>query len=167
MQGVGGHLLWLRREPTAAEVLAAVGDPTGYAEIVFCGYGESTCAAPVMLEVAHALKPYGVPIRVDTNGLSDLINGYDIVPDLAQTMTSVSISLNAPDAESYDKLCNSQFGLDAFPAILDFARRCKAQGIRLVLSVMDNVMGRDLDRCRGIATEIGADLRVRAMINEL
>ena len=39
---VQGHNLRLVRDPTAAEMIAAIGDPARYDEIVFCGYGEPT-----------------------------------------------------------------------------------------------------------------------------
>lgn len=47
---VQNYDLLLTREPTADEVLAAVGDPTRYKEIVFCGLGEPT----LRLEIGRA-----------------------------------------------------------------------------------------------------------------
>ena len=37
---VKGHQLCLEREPSVDEVMAAIGDPSAYDEVVFCGYGE-------------------------------------------------------------------------------------------------------------------------------
>ena len=40
----GSDSLWLEREPTRKEAIAAVdaANPAQYAELVFCGYGEPT-----------------------------------------------------------------------------------------------------------------------------
>ena len=114
--GVGGYDLWLGREPPAEQVLAAVGDPSRYREIVFCGYGEPTCRLDVSWQVARALKGRGVPLRLNTNGLGNLINGRDILPDLAGLLDVVSVSLNAANAADYDRLCHSRYGEAAFPA---------------------------------------------------
>ncbi len=74
----GSDSLWLEREPTASEVCASIEKNFGHcAELVFCGYGEPTERLDVLLEVAawfRAFRP-DVPIRVNTNGLSDLIAG--------------------------------------------------------------------------------------------
>lgn len=77
--GVGGYDLWLDHQPTAEEILEAVGEPTRFREIVFCGYGEPTCRLDVLLQVARALHGKGVPLRLNTNGLGDLINDRDIL----------------------------------------------------------------------------------------
>lgn len=162
-RGVGGYDLWLDREPTAAEVLEAVGDPGRYREIVFCGYGEPTCRLEALIEVARALKPYGVPIRLNTNGLGDLINRRDILPELAGLLDVVSVSLNAATGEDYVRLCRPSFGEAAFPALLSFIRRSKWYIPRVVASVVPRE-GLDLDACRRLAAELGAEFRVRQFI---
>ena len=82
MDHVGeSHSLWLEREPTAQEVEAEFEkwDLSEFQEIVFCGFGEPTCALDVLLEVAHWLKEhYTLPIRINTNGQGSLIAGRDI-----------------------------------------------------------------------------------------
>ena len=75
--GVSDDPLWLDREPTAEEVIAELerrgAVKTG--KVVFCGFGEPTCALGVLTEVAAYLKNRGVMTRINTNGQSDLING--------------------------------------------------------------------------------------------
>ena len=69
--------LWLDREPTLEEVIAALSTTNlvKYNEIVYCGYGEPTCKLDILLESAKFLKASNIPLRLNTNGLSDLING--------------------------------------------------------------------------------------------
>lgn len=56
---VKGHNLKIEHEPTSQEVIEAIGDPTRYDEIVFCGYGEPTIRLDVVKEVARWVKEKG------------------------------------------------------------------------------------------------------------
>ena len=70
---IGDANLHLPREPTVGEVLAAVGDPRRYEELVFCGLGEPTLRLYDMLEVAAELHQRGAErVRLDTDGLANL-----------------------------------------------------------------------------------------------
>jgi len=71
---VKGHYLGTDNEPTVEELKDAIGDPSGYDEVVFCGFGESTERLDVLKEIAGYLKEKGSKVRLDTNGLGDLIN---------------------------------------------------------------------------------------------
>ncbi|OGI43457.1 MAG: hypothetical protein A2150_03340 [Candidatus Muproteobacteria bacterium RBG_16_64_11] len=53
--------LRLHREPSVEQLLAAVGDPREYREVVFCGLGEPTLRLPTVLAVAERLRADGVP----------------------------------------------------------------------------------------------------------
>ena len=161
--GVGGYDLWLSREPDAAELIAAVGDPTRYREIVFCGYGEPTCRLGVLLEVARVLHGRGAPLRLNTNGLGDLINGRPILPLLAGKIDVVSVSLNAPDAATYHRLCRSRYGEAAFPAVVSFIREAKKYIPQVVATVVETE-GLDVEACRRLAAELGAAFRLRTRI---
>ena len=95
--------LWLEREPAAQEVIDEFQkwDLSKYTEIVFCGFGEPTCALDVLLPVARWLKAHTkLPIRINTNGQANLIYGRDVTPDLTGLIDCVSISLNMGDAQS-------------------------------------------------------------------
>lgn len=167
--GVGDDQLWLEHEPTADEVIAALGekDLSKYGQVVFCGFGEPTCAFGVLLEVAKYLKGKGVVTRINTNGQSDLYNGTDdSARRLAPYIDSVSISLNASTAEKYDEVCRCAFGKQGFYAMLDFARDCVREGIDTVLSVVDCIGEEEIAACRKVAESVGARLRVRAMIED-
>lgn len=166
MDHVGqSHSLWLEREPTADEVKAAfeAWDLSQFTEIVFCGFGEPTCALPVLLEVAAWLKTKtDLPIRVNTNGQGSLIAGRDISGDLAKCVDTVSISLSDPDPARYQALVRSRFGDAAFPGMLDFAQKCVAAGLHVVMTTVDTtITHEEEDQCRAICQKIGADYRIR------
>ncbi|HHY98282.1 MAG TPA: radical SAM protein [Firmicutes bacterium] len=158
--GVGGYDLWLDREPTADEVIEAVGDPTRYDEIVFCGYGEPMIRLDVIKEVSRRLKERGAKIRINTNGQANLIFGRNVVPELKGLIDTMSISLNAENSEKYARLCNPSLGEEAYNAMLEFASQSMKYIPRVVLTVVD-VPEVDVKACEAIARSIGAEFRVR------
>jgi TatD DNase family protein len=158
-----GHDLALARDPTAREVLQAVGDPAPYDEIVFCGLGEPFIRLSTLLEVARALKERGARVRVNTNGHGNLIHGRDITPELKGLIDSVSISLNAQDDETYERDCPSTFGAGAWQGILDFARKAREQVTEVSFTVVDGAEGVDVEACGRIASEIGVSFRPRPL----
>ena len=118
---------------------------------------------PVLLEVARWLKTWcSLPIRINTNGQGSLIAGHDISGELKDCIDVVSISLNDPDPAEYQKLVRSQFGDKAFPGMLDFAKKCVAQGIRVIMTTVDTTITHEEEaQCRKICQEIGATYRIR------
>lgn len=169
MDSVGeSHSLWLEREPTAQEVIAEFEkwDLSQFKEVVFCGFGEPTCALPVLLEVASWLKAHEAPpIRVNTNGQGSLIAGRDISGELAACVDTVSVSLNHPDPAAYQALVCSQFGEDAFPAMLDFAKKCAQAGIHVVMTTVDTTITHEEEaRCRTICEQVRAEYRMRPWV---
>lgn len=161
--GVGGYNLWLEKEPTTKEIIEAIGDPTGYKEVVFCGYGEPLMRLQVVIDVAkHLKKTYpNIPIRINTNGQANMIYGEDITLQLEGLIDVISISLNAENAEKYNDLCHPEYGEDAFYSILEFARKAKNHIPRVVLSVVD-VPGIDMQKCAELAEKLGVEFRVRS-----
>lgn len=155
-----GYNLWLEHEPSLAEVIEAIGDPSGYREIVFCGYGEPLMRPEIVEEIARWLKQWSVQVRLNTNGLADLFLGYDILPRLKGLIDIISISLNADNTQLYHKLCQSEFGERAFPAILEFAKRSLKYIPKVILSVVDYPEV-NLEKAGEIAKEIGVRLRIR------
>jgi TatD DNase family protein len=157
---VKGHNLKIAHEPSSLELIAAIGEPTRYDEIVFCGYGEPTIRLDVMKEVARWVKQRGGRVRLNTDGHGNIINHRDIVPELVGLVDSVSISLNSIDPEQYGALMNID-GERYFKAMLDFARECKRSLPEVVMTVvgMDEV---DTERARAfVGKEVGVQFRVR------
>lgn len=166
MDHVGeSHNLWLEHEPSAEEAIAefAKFDMSQYEEVVFCGFGEPMEALDVLLQVAKFVKEtYGKPIRINTNGLGNLIHERDITPELEGLIDTVSISLNTPNAERYHELVRSKFGDKSFEAMLDFAKRCTKHVKKVVMSTVDTTLTKEEEeQCRKICDEIGAVYRIR------
>jgi TatD DNase family protein len=157
---VKGHNLRLREEPSAEEIIRLIGDPKRYAEIVFCGYGEPLLRLEVVKAVSAEVKQRGGRVRIDTNGHANMIHERNVLPELAGLVDAVSISLNAQNAELYDKITRSQFGLKAYEKVKDFIRLAKTQipDVSVTIVSLPEV---DIDACRKIADDLGVKLRVR------
>ena len=161
-----GYNLWLEREPTVEEIIQAIEDPSSYAEVVFCGYGEPLLRGDAVIEVARWLKAHDAKkIRINTNGLADLFLDYDIVPLMKGLIDTVSISLNAHNAEEYQKVSRSRYGERAYEVLLDFTKRCRQVIPEVVLTVVD-YPGVDVEKARAVAAGLGVQFRVRHYINE-
>jgi len=163
----GSDPLWLEHEPTVDETMDAIkaADPASYSELVFCGYGEPTERLDALLEVAAKIRADfpTLPIRVNTNGLSDLISGEPTAQRFAGLVDEISISLNTATAEEYVALCRPKFGLSSYAAILEFARAVKAFVPKVVMTVVATADFTDEQRraCEAICESIGVPLRVR------
>jgi TatD DNase family protein len=157
---VKGHNLRLKDEPTAAELIKEIGDPKRYDEVVFCGYGEPLLRLDVVKEVAAAVKRQGGRVRIDTNGHGNLIHKRNILPELKGLVDAVSVSLNAQNAELYEKLSQPKFGPAAYDAVKEFIRDAKNY-IPDVTATVVSAPGVDIEACRRIAEELGAKYRVR------
>jgi len=160
---VKGHCLKLDHEPDAAEVKKAIGDPSRYREVVFCGYGEPLLCLDLVKEIARWLKDNGIRVRVNTDGQANLVHGRNILPELKGLVDAVSVSLNAPDAESYQRICRSSFGPAGYQAVLDFIREAK-QHIPSVTASVVTLPGVDVEACRLIAAQLGVDFRIRQYV---
>jgi len=156
---VKGHNLRLADEPAAEDLIREIGDPKRFDEIVFCGYGEPTLRLDVIKSVAAEVKKQGGRVRIDTNGHGNLIHKRNILPELQGLVDAVSVSLNAQNAELYEKISQPKFP-GAYEAVKEFIRGAK-QYIPDVTATVVTVPGVDVDACRGIADELGAKLRVR------
>lgn len=157
---VKGHHLGLKKEPTSEEVIQAIGDPSSYDEVVFCGYGEPTERLDVLVTVARFLKSKGKRIRLDTNGHGDLINGRPIVRELEGLIDTICISLNADTAEKYEEICKPVFGEKTYPALIQFIKEAKEVIPNVQVSLVE-MPGVDVEKCRKIAQELSVDFRVR------
>ncbi len=156
--------LWLIREPTVDEVLSEVHSRASDAsEIVFCGYGEPTERLADLLEISGRIRSeLGIPIRLNTNGLGNLINGRDIVPELVNAIDSISISLNASNAEEYERVSRPRFGSCAYDHLMDFIR----DSAKLIPDVTLSIVGGTIplsseEECRRIADSLGVSFRIR------
>lgn len=157
--------LWLDREPTVQEVCDSIDtwDFTNYEELVFCGYGEPTERLDDLLTVAKYVKEnYPVKIRINTNGLADLIWKEKTAHKLEGLIDTVSISLNATDKETYNALVRPKFGIESYDAMLAYTKDCVNYVPNVVMTVVDVVTTpQQQEECRKICESVGAKLRVR------
>ncbi|HEX3026841.1 MAG TPA: TIGR04100 family radical SAM protein, partial [Clostridia bacterium] len=139
--GVGSaDSLWLEHEPSADEILRDIlkNDLLAFDELVFCGYGEPLERLDDVVFLCKKIREQSdIRIRINTNGQADLIHQKETAPALKGLVDIISISLNAPDAESYQRLCRSDFGENAFDAVLKFTADCKKHIPRVIVSVVD------------------------------
>jgi TatD family-associated radical SAM protein len=162
-----GNSLWLKGgEPSVDQVmdLFAPYDLSVINELIFCGYGEPLERIADVCEVIDRLKSKypNLKVRVNTNGLANLVHGRDITPELAGRFDTVSISLNAPDAEEFLALTRSKFGIGSFEALQEFAVLAKRHVPNVVMTVVEKVMSEDkIELCRKLCNDLGVTLRVR------
>ncbi len=155
--------MWFGSEPTIDEIKGAIDafDFTGYDEVVFCGYGEPTCALDNLLATAEYLKKkLGIRIRLNTNGLANLYHKRDIIPELSEVVDSVSISLNAPNALKYEEVTRPQYE-GAYEAMLDFGKESAGKFSHVQFSIVDVLPKEDIEECQRIADERGVFLKIR------
>ncbi len=157
---VKGHALKLEREPSIEEVKRAIGNPQSYREVVFCGYGEPLLRLDLIKEVAAWLHDQGVGVRINTDGQANLVHGRNILPELAGLVDAVSVSLNAADAATYQRICQSEFGEEGYQAVKDFLQEAKKHIPSVTASVV-TLPGIDVESCRKIAEE---ELGVRFLV---
>ena len=163
----GTDSLWLDHEPSVDEVVSSIASRNldDFTELVFCGYGEPTERLDDLLAVAKHVKGVrpDMLVRINTNGLSDLIHGRPTAARLKGLVDTVSISLNTPDPEEYLKICRPKFGMGSWQAMLDFAASCKEYVPDIVMTIVgEPVTTPEVQaKCKAITDRLGGRLRIR------
>lgn len=158
---VKGHNLRLQHEPSEDELKSAIGDPSQYKEVVFCGYGEPLLRLDIVKSVASWIKQKGGIVRINTNGHGSLIHKRNILPEMQGIVDSMSISLDAHNEETYHKICRPAFK-NAFSEVLNFIKEAKKY-IPEVIATVVAMEGVDIDKCKEITDSLGVKLRVRSL----
>ena len=156
--------LWLDHDPSMEEIKEDLErfDLKDYKEIVFCGFGEPMMRMDDLIETAKYIKSKAdIKTRINTNGLGDLIHEKNTAECIKDCIDSVSISLNAPDKESYCRVTRPKFGEQSFEAMLKFAEECRDCGINIAFSVVDEITPEEIEKSRELAESLGVKLRVR------
>ncbi|MBI3898217.1 MAG: radical SAM protein [Gammaproteobacteria bacterium] len=157
-----GDTLRLQREPTVDEIVVAAGDAERYEQIVFCGFGEPTLRLYDVLEASRQLRRHGAVIRIDTDGLANLVHERDITPDLEGIVDALSVSLNAHNAEVYARHCRP-IHPHSYEAMLDFVARAREFVPDITLTAIDGLPEVDIAACRDIAYRLGLRFRRRVL----
>ncbi len=139
-------------------------------EVVFCGYGEPLIKLDLIKEIASFLKKVypDIPTRINTNGQANIIHKKNVAKELKGLIDKVSVSLNSDNSKQYQELSKSKFGESAYEEVKSFAKSCCEVGIDTSLSIVtgykNNVI--NVENCKQIAEDIGAELRVREWLDE-
>ena len=161
--------LWLEHEPSFEEVTEEFEkfDMDRYKEVVFCGFGEPTEALDVLLKTARFVKDhYQKPVRINTNGLGNLIHGRDITPSFEGLIDTLSISLNTPDPEKCLQIVRPKFGEASHDAMLEFAKSSKKYVPNVVLTTVSTTLtSEEEEQCRQICQNLGVTYRIRPFEN--
>ena len=160
----GSDSLWLDHEPTIDELKAELEkfNLDAYEEVVFCGYGEPLMRINEVVEFANYIKTKkNIKIRVNTNGLADLIHKKKTAVLLKDAIDAVSISLNAPNEEVYLEVAKPAFGIKSFDAMLSFAKDCKTCIKEVCFSVVDEITDEEIRQSQELADSLDIPLRVR------
>lgn len=156
--------LWLNHEPTVEEVKSEFKkfNLENYDEIVFCGYGEPLVRINEVIEIAKYIRSVSdLKIRINTNGLSDLIHNKKTAILLKDNIDSVSISLNAPNKIRYNEVTRPKFGEKSFDSLLNFAEDCKEYIEEVNFSVVDEINNNEIEEAQKLADKMNIVLRVR------
>lgn len=160
--------LWFETEPTIDEIEKAIDDFdfTGVNEVVFCGYGEPTNAFDNLIATAKYMKKThpDISLRLNTNGLSDLINQKPTAREISSVMDTISVSLNDITSEKYDKITRNIYPGIAFDAMLAFTKECVKYCDNVIMTVVDVIPKEDIEEARKICEACGAKFRVRKFI---
>ena len=171
---VMGAGLWLEDKNVKAkdvieQIDAAKDKIKSCGEIVFCGYGEPLIKFEEVKEICIYLRKNlpDVKIRINTNGHGSFVNKKNIVPVLKPLIDSISISLNAQDEETYNKISSPKIE-NGYQIMLDFAKECVKEDIDTTMSIVtkfrEDIYKIDSKKCEKIAHDIGAKFRIREWI---
>ena len=158
--------LWLREEPSVEEVKAALDAvPWAYIkEVVFCGFGEPTQRQEALVELLRYVKAQhpDMATRLNTNGLGELEYGREIAADYEGILDTISISLNASNADRYLELTRAKYGTGSYEGMLAFAEHSTKYVPNVVMTIVDKVEdAEEIARCRALCEARGLRLRVR------
>lgn len=157
------------QEPSAEEVcelLAQELERGSASEVVFCGYGEPTMRLDVVLSVGQFLKKHKLypafKIRLNTNGLGNLIHRRNIVPDLKTAIDVVSVSLNAENESLWKELLRPAAEYEnGYESVKEFIGLCARAGFeRVCASCVENT-GADPQAVKALALSLGAQFNDR------
>lgn len=173
----GYNLNLADKEPTAQQVLECLEREqrkSPVQEIIFCGYGEPTMRLNELLYIAKTVKGWEaqakfppVKIRLNTNGLGNMINNQNIVPLLKEVVDRVYISLNAQDEDTWRKIvCPFPGYEEGFSAVKEFILFCAQAGFEKVVASCVDKTGADEEEVRSLAQSLGAEFYLRSFLDD-
>lgn len=157
--------LTLNQRPEAAEIIKQIGDPAQYQQIVFCGYGEPTLRLKVLLNIASYIKANHGSVRINTDGLANLVHKKNVLPMMVGLVDALSISMNAQNETVYIQHCKPALN-GAYQAMLDFIALAPDYVNDVTATAIDGLAGVDIEACEQLAIERAVKFKKR-MLDEV
>jgi TatD family-associated radical SAM protein len=159
---VQGYDLSLPKRPTFADLTAAIGNPRDYREVVFCGFGEPTLRLKLVVALSDYLKARHARVRVNTDGLANLVHKRNVLPLLAGRVDALSISMNAQSEAVYRRHCRPRLP-GSYQAMLEFLAQAPGYVKDVTATAIDGLEGVDIAACRRLAETRGVHFRRRVL----
>ena len=150
------------QRPSVAEIIKSIGNPSDYPEIIFCGFGEPTMRLKTLIEVAKFIKSKGVPVRVNTDGLVNLVHKRNVLPELGECVDAISVSMNAQNSTIYTRHCQPALP-NSYESMLDFLKLAPHYIDDVTATALDGLEGVDINACEQLATQCGVKFRKRML----
>jgi len=166
VQQVHEYDLTLEQRPQVDEIIQSIGDPRTYDEIVFCGYGEPTLRLKVLKQVAGWIKEHGGKVQINTDGLANLVNKRNVLPELKGLVDALSVSMNAQEESVYNKHCQPALP-GSFQAMLDFLQQAPGWIPNVTATAIDGLADVDIDACKKLARERGVEFQSRRTLDNV
>lgn len=157
--------LTLEKRPAAQDIIAAIGDPAIYREIVYCGFGEPTLRLKLVLEVSEWIKAHHGRVRLNTDGRANLVHKRNVLPDLTGRIDALSVSMNAQNEEIYQRHCQPALA-GYYQAMLDFLELAPRYVGEVTVTAIDGLEGGDIEAGRVLAEQRGVAFR-RRLLNQV
>lgn len=154
--------LSLDHRPSQDEITQALGDPATYQEVVFCGFGEPTLRLKVLLKTARQIKHAGGRVRVNTDGLANLVHKRNVLPELGEFVDALSVSMNAHNDALYRRHCVPALE-GSFDAMLEFLSLAPHYIEDVAATAIDGLEGVDIAACKTLAEERCVGFRRREL----
>jgi TatD family-associated radical SAM protein len=171
-----GYNLKLLKEPSVEDIKVDVEKNflnKNYDEIVFCGYGEPTMRWDTAKEFIMAVRsgsvksvPPKIRIRINTNGLGNLINKRDITLEMKGLVDALHISLNTRSREQWVKLMQpfNDYRDNGFDSVIDFIKRAK-ESVKEVIVTAVELEEVDIKAVENLANLLGVGFRRRPLLD--
>lgn len=158
--------LWFDEEPSFEDIKKAIDSYSwdNVNEAIFCGYGEPTNAYDNLIKTAKYLKQIkpSIKLRLNTNGLANLINEKQTAKEICQSIDIISVSLNSPESNKFDSITRNIYKGKAFDAMIQFTKDCVFQGNEVHMTVVDVISKEDIEKSKELCESLGAKFILRS-----
>lgn len=169
-----GYSLKLDEEPDLNEIITEIEKFCGikkYNELVFCGYGEPTMRWNLIKNICSEIRKSSVKgvnaeqrIRINTNGLGNLINKRDITSEMKGLINSLNISLNTMEPSQWLEIMRPFKGYEkGFYSVIDFIKKARKNVDEVVVTAVD-LKEVDIQKVKEFALRSGVKFKLRRLL---